>query len=161
MNFRFLSIGFVAVVVFSAQFPYCKIQHHQSRLWKGYRNFAKKKNCCIILLFVYYLVFLRVEIFIKRAKCSNTYHVLALITSTFHEKIFISPIIYFFHEKVKILLVVANKKKFFCLLEFEYHSMEKLHCTIKLLFFLFIYTYVELIIMCELLHILIWRKICN
>ena len=92
---------------------------------------------------------------------SNTYHVLALITSTFHEKIFISPIIYFFHEKVKILLVVANKKKFFCLLEFEYHSMEKLHCTIKLLFFLFIYTYVQLIFMCELLHILIWRKICN
>ena len=103
--------------------------------------------------FIYYLVFLRVEIFIKRAKCSNTYHVLALITSTFHEKIFISPIIYFFHEKVKILLVVANKKKFFCLLEFEYHSMEKLHCTIKLLFFLFIYTYEQLIFICELLHI--------
>ena len=84
---------------------------------------------------------------------SSTYHVLALISSTFHEKIFISPIIYFFHEKVKILLVVANKKKFFCLLEFEYHSMEKLHCTIKLLFFLFIYTYEQLIFICELLHI--------
>ena len=160
MNFRFLSIGFV--VVYGAQFPYCKIYNTTTNLdFEKDIGILQKKNCCIILLFVYYLVFLRVEIFIKRAKCSNTYHVLALITSTFHEKIFISPIIYFFHEKVKILLVVANKKKFFCLLEFEYHSMEKLHCTIKLLFFLFIYTYEQLIFMCELLHILIWRKICN